>query len=315
MVHFEDKAVSITQEENGRKNMQSEKCLDDTKGDGESESFSHSSSSERPKESMRTKDNFRRVKLHAAPHISARTSQLHLQSVISHQAGYKRLSSHEEMTLKDIESAVATDVASCICNEVKTLALIAALLSSWAVTVYAGEMPMNEGLCYGAPMIQASYVVFWFSLGCFFVCTCSTLGIIGDIDGVPQKYLFKHFQKPAVRLIYQIPELSMITGVIFLALAYSLDIGERAGCVFLWLGLAAACGFIGLVAAVFILLKRARQVNVDYDDNDDFASITSIEKKELLLLGNCVISTWRDRMDHHTHSLHSNAEASNLSFM
>ena len=46
-----------------------------------------------------------------------------------------------------VNKVVAADVAACIINESKTLGLMAALLSSWAATVYAGEAPMDEGLC------------------------------------------------------------------------------------------------------------------------------------------------------------------------
>lgn len=40
-----------------------------------------------------------------------------------------------------IRKAVASDVAMSINETMKTLGLLAALLSSWAVAVYAGEVP------------------------------------------------------------------------------------------------------------------------------------------------------------------------------
>jgi hypothetical protein len=52
----------------------------------------------------------------------------------------------------------------------KTFGLLAALLSSWAVAVYAGEVPLDGRLCFGKPMIQATYVVHWVCLGFFFLC-------------------------------------------------------------------------------------------------------------------------------------------------
>lgn len=60
----------------------------------------------------------------------------------------------------------------------------------------------------------------------------STLAIIADL-GVPQKYLVQHLQQSHVRIIYQLPQLSMTLGVILLAVGYSVDVGERAGCDFL----------------------------------------------------------------------------------
>eukprot|EP00566_Odontella_aurita_P022415 CAMPEP_0113550906 /NCGR_PEP_ID=MMETSP0015_2-20120614/14235_1 /TAXON_ID=2838 /ORGANISM="Odontella" /LENGTH=138 /DNA_ID=CAMNT_0000451751 /DNA_START=145 /DNA_END=558 /DNA_ORIENTATION=- /assembly_acc=CAM_ASM_000160 len=53
------------------------------------------------------------------------------------------------------------DIAVCIVNEMQTIGLIAALLSSWGATVYAGEAHPGGGLCYGAPMVKASLVSFW----------------------------------------------------------------------------------------------------------------------------------------------------------
>jgi len=108
---------------------------------------------------------------------------------------------------------------------------------------------------------QASYVVFWVSLGFFFLCVSSSLAIIADLDGVPQKYLFQHFKQKIVRSTYQIniPELSMIFGIIFLAVGYAIDVGERSGCIFFYFGCIAAFGFVVMVAALFWVLKRARQ--------------------------------------------------------
>ena len=43
----------------------------------------------------------------------------------------------------EIEKLVAADIAICKSNQNKTVALIAARLSSWAVTVYGGERPFR----------------------------------------------------------------------------------------------------------------------------------------------------------------------------
>lgn len=51
---------------------------------------------------------------------------------------------------------VATDVAACIINESKTLGLMTALLSTFAASVYAGDAPLDEGLCYGRTMLKVS---------------------------------------------------------------------------------------------------------------------------------------------------------------
>ena len=51
--------------------------------------------------------------------------------------------------LNNVRKAVANDVAYSINENMKTLGLLGALLSSWAVSIYAGEVLLDEGLCYG----------------------------------------------------------------------------------------------------------------------------------------------------------------------
>ena len=254
----------------------------------------------------------------ANPRRPGRPTLLHAPSMLSHKAIFNQTTN----VIDDVddnheahEAALASDIAECISNELKTLALIAALLSSWAATVYAGELPMDKGLCLGPSMVRAAYVIFWISLGWFFLCISSILAIIADLDGVPRQFLFKHLQQRWVRVIYQVPEVSMIGGVIFLALGYALDIGERAGCAFLGFGIFAAVGFVGLVGVLFVLLKRARQDLCRHEETD----------KNNGYLGKSFIATWRDRMDKHTrrlstrscseivssaHSAHSNSHES-----
>ena len=246
---------------------------------------------------------------HQLPRRRERPNLLHVPSMLSHKAIFNQSvidtddgdDNHEAH-----EAALASDIAECISNELKTLALIAALLSSWAATVYAGEQPMDEGLCLGSAMVRASYVIFWISLGWFFLCISSILAIIADLDGVPRQFLFKHLKQRWVRVIYQVPEVSMIGGIIFLAIGYALDVGERAGCPFLIFGIVAAVGFVGSVGLLFVLLKRARQ------------DLCGHEKEETHgYLGKSFIATWRDRMDKHTRhwsevvsSVHSNSRES-----
>jgi hypothetical protein len=134
--------------------------------------------------------------------------------------------------------------------------------------------------------------VFGVSLGFFFICVASTLAIIADLDGVPQKYLFQHLQQTSVRIIYQLPQLSMTSGVVFLAVGYSLDVGERSGCEFLYFGCLAASAFLSLVGMLFWSLKRARKrLRRDcVEGNDDCSND--------LVLGRYYIATWRDRLDY-----------------
>lgn len=212
---------------------------------------------------------------------------------LSHNTSPDDRTKSEHHDESEIEKLVAADIAICISNQSKTVALIAALLSSWAVTVYGGERPFDDGLCFGQSMVQASYVVFWISLGFFFVCVSSSLAIIADLDGVPQKYLYRHFKQKVVRLTYQIPEITMMAGVICLALGYAMDVGERAGCAFFYFGCVASFGFIFMVALLFWVLKRARRQLLHQDTTN--SSSSNLHNNPL---GNHVIATWRDRLDY-----------------
>ena len=100
--------------------------------------------------------------------------------------GDSRRSILNDVELNNVRKAVANDVAYSINENMKTLGLLGALLSSWAVAIYAGEVPLDEGLCYGRAMLKATYVVQWIGLGFFFICVTSTLAIILDLSGVPQ---------------------------------------------------------------------------------------------------------------------------------
>lgn len=232
------------------------------------------------------------------PHVSRFRSSIalsHNSNTITQNGGSSRrvsTTNNSDTSNTEIEKAVAADIAVCISNQLKTLGLIGALLSSWAVTVYGGERPFDDGLCFGRGMVQASYVVFWVSLGFFFLCVSSSLAIIADLDGVPQKYLFRHFKQRTVRLTYQIPEISMIFGIIFLAAGYAIDIGERSGCIFFYFGCAASFGFVSMVAALFWILRRARQRLRDEAVNSNGSN--NITRG----IGRHFIATWRDRLDY-----------------
>lgn len=180
----------------------------------------------------------------------------------------------------------AADIAECISSELTTIGLIAALLSSWGATVYGGDSPPEGGLCYGPDMVRASHVLFWVSLGWFFLCVSSSLVIVADLHGVPQRLILEHLKNKYVRFIYQVPEISIIGGVVFLAAGYTVDIGERAGCYFLYCGMIAAPGFVGSVGLLFYVLRNDRRrlnsmLDTDIDDEP---------------LGRSLIATWRDRL-------------------
>mmetsp|Transcript_23683 Transcript_23683/g.36544 ORF Transcript_23683/g.36544 Transcript_23683/m.36544 type:complete len:338 (+) Transcript_23683:47-1060(+) len=180
----------------------------------------------------------------------------------------------------------AADIAECVSSELTTIGLIAALLSSWGATVYGGDAPPEGGLCYGPDMVRISHVLFWISLGWFFLCVSSSLVIVADLHGVPQRLILEHLKNEWVRFIYQIPEISIIGGVIFLAAGYTVDIGERAGCFFLYCGMIAAPGFVGTVGVLFCVLRNdRRRLNSMLD--------TEIDDEPL---GRSLIATWRDRL-------------------
>ena len=145
---------------------------------------------------------------------------------------------------------------------------------------------MDRGLCFGPKMVQATYVVQWLCLAWFFLCVNTTLAVILDLNGVPQKYLFHHLEHKYVRLVYLIPEVSMMMGILFLALGFAMDIGERAGCVFFYGGCIGVIVFVSSVALAFWFLKLARTQSRDkYIGENEY-------------IGKHVFATWRDRIDY-----------------
>jgi hypothetical protein len=78
----------------------------------------------------------------------------------------------------------------------------------------------------------------------------------------------------------------MVAGVIFLAVGYAMDVGERASCIFFYAGCVAIVGFVGSVAVIFWYLKVARrESSKTYCGEDEH-------------LGKTAIETWRDRIDY-----------------
>eukprot|EP00956_Cyclotella_meneghiniana_P029664 scaffold72590_cov68-Cyclotella_meneghiniana.AAC.1 len=59
-------------------------------------------------------------------------------------ADSKRSILNDDEELNNVRKAVANDVAYSINENMKTLGLLGALLSSWAVSIYAGEVPLDE---------------------------------------------------------------------------------------------------------------------------------------------------------------------------
>ena len=216
----------------------------------------------------------------------------HISSSEEHDT--RRASFTSTRELQEIEKLLAADIATCISNQSQTTALIAALLSTWAVTVYGGERPVDDGLCFGETMVSATYVVFWISLGFFFVCVSSSLAIIADLDGVPQKHLYRHLKQKVVRLTYQIPEFTMILGVICLALGYAMDVGERAGCAFFYFGCVASFSFVVIVSLLFWVLKQARKQLHEETVSSHSQSDMGAKPPR----GKYFIATWRDRLDY-----------------
>ena len=106
------------------------------------------------------------------------------------------------------------------------------------------------------------------------------------MSGVSQKYLFQHLEQKSVRIIYLIPEFSMMCGIICLATGYTLDVGEREGCIFLYCACFAVLGFVGFVGLILWILKHARMQSREQSLGSNS------------YLGKYYLATWRDRFDY-----------------
>jgi len=152
-------------------------------------------------------------------------------------------------------------------------------------------------------MIQIAHILFWISLGWFFICVTSSLVIIADLHGVPQQVLLEHLSNPKVRFIYQIPEMSIIGGVLFLAAGFTCDFGERTGCAFLYIGMVAAPSFVGAIGLLAIVLRQDRRrlnqnINNCGQEKDPALSQpdSDSDSDSPATLGRSIIATWRDRL-------------------
>lgn len=149
-------------------------------------------------------------------------------------------------------------------------------------------------------MITAAYVIFWIALGFFFLCVSSTMVLLADLDGIPPEYLHRHLQTKVVQNLYKIPELSMMGGIVFLATGYALDVGERAGCPFFFVGCIFSFSFVGMVVVIMFTLKKAR------------AKLTSTEnaegKKIKVALGKYFVANWKDILDKGTSPVKQNTQ-------
>lgn len=184
---------------------------------------------------------------------------------------------------QEFEEALAGDVSSCVTGQIEAIGLIAALLSTWGVSVYVGNPPPDGGLCFGSTGVKASLVSFWVCLGFFFVSVCSTLVILDDLEGVPTALFLNHVHSPVVSFCYQIPILCIAGGIIFLTTGYVIDVGERAGCEFFYFGMVAAAGFIGFVLLIIKWLRYDR------------GRLNKNLPPSYRSLGSAWIAPWRDR--------------------
>jgi hypothetical protein len=88
--------------------------------------------------------------------------------------------------------------------------------------------------------------------------------------------------------------------VIFLAVGYAMDVGERAGCIFFYTGCVAIVGFVGTVAVIFWYLKVARKdSSKTYYGEDEH-------------LGETAIAAWRDRIDYMSFEKNADVPAINV---
>lgn len=118
--------------------------------------------------------------------MTFKKDSIRMSQVLSHQsvvlprlASSANLAIDADVERKEIEAALAQDSAMCIKSETQIMGMMAALLSSWGATLYAGERPHSDGLCYGLDVTRMTYRVLFLSLAFYFLCIASTLAILG----------------------------------------------------------------------------------------------------------------------------------------
>ena len=135
--------------------------------------------------------------------------------------------------------------------------MLAALLLGLGIASY--HSASREGNCLPGELGNRIVVVTaWMSAGFFFLSAISSIVLLNDVEGVPNKVLMVHLRR--THWVHCGPTVCVLLGIVSVAVSYIVDIGERLGCA--WLIFGCTVGFpvyVGSNVAIYLYLKKSRR--------------------------------------------------------
>ena len=140
----------------------------------------------------------------------------------------------------------------------QNIGLVSAFMAALSGQIY-NDQPA-EALCFGEDARKVIVVLQWMAMGCFFFTTSVSVVLALDIDGVPGRLLPRHLEN--TRVIFMVPYISMLAGVGMMATGYGIDVGERNGCLWSWVGFCAApCFLLAVLSIAYWARQKRRQLS------------------------------------------------------
>ena len=163
---------------------------------------------------------------------------------------------HGDVRLTDL--LLGNELRFTVHHGLQNIGLVSAFMAALAGQVYT-EVP-EEPKCYGRQAISVILPLQWIAMGCFFFSTAASVILSLDVDGVPNRLLPQHLEDTAA--IFTLPYLSTLIGIILMPAGYAIDIGERNGCHWSYIGFAAApCFAFGVISVGWWVRKKRKSLN------------------------------------------------------
>ena len=185
-----------------------------------------------------------------------------------------------------IEASAVAELRGMIRSQMTNAGILASFLCALANAIYVEPPAVPH--CLGRRGLDVVLVIEWIAMGCFFVTIMTSVVLSSDVDGVPDDMLHLHLCRASVQYLHALPQFMTLMGTLFLAIGYGLDIGERLGCFWTWMGIGAAMGFVTLVIAIGALARSFRQ-----ELNTDEPAAAGQQTRRAL--GVSIFTTWVDR--------------------
>ena len=170
----------------------------------------------------------------------------------------------------------------------QNIGLLGALMLMLAIECFNNDPLVPK--CWGEPVLRIKRLLAWMAVGFFFCVAILSLVLAMDVGGVSNTCLMAHMS--ATRWAHGLPFLAVTFGIVLVAVAYGIDLGERNGCDYSVLGLVCAPLFAFVNFGIFMVLRRSRQR----------LSVRAKKAGKLgdgVVLGTAYFTSWNDLITQH----------------